>query len=63
MNVNVSDIATTITALIGGETIGQYSTAGRRMNIEMRLVAAQRTRPEDLELLRVHGCLNRLHGY
>ena len=55
VNVNVNDIATTITALIGGTTIGQYSTAGRRMNIEMRLLAGQRTRPEDLELLRVRA--------
>ena len=55
LNVNVSDIATTITALIGGTTIGQYSTAGRRMNIEMRLLANQRTRPEDLQLLSVRS--------
>ena len=55
VNVNVSDIATTITALIGGSTVGQYSTAGRRMNIDMRLVASQRTRPEDLDLLRVRS--------
>lgn len=55
VSVNVSDIATTITALIGGSTIGQYSTAGRRMNIEMRLLAKQRTRPEDLKRLRVRS--------
>jgi hydrophobe/amphiphile efflux-1 (HAE1) family protein len=55
VNVNVSDIATTITALIGGSTVGQYSTAGRRMNIEMRLLAGQRTRPEDLQLLAVRS--------
>jgi multidrug efflux pump subunit AcrB len=55
VNVNVSDIATTITALIGGSTVGQYSTAGRRMNIEMRLIASQRTRPEDLQLLHVRS--------
>jgi hydrophobe/amphiphile efflux-1 (HAE1) family protein len=55
VSVNVSDIASTITALIGGTTVGQYSTAGRRMNIEMRLLATQRTRPEDLELLRVRS--------
>jgi hydrophobe/amphiphile efflux-1 (HAE1) family protein len=55
VNVNVSDIATTITALIGGTTVGQYSTAGRRMNIEMRLRAGQRTRPEDLQLLHVRS--------
>jgi hydrophobe/amphiphile efflux-1 (HAE1) family protein len=55
LNVNVSDIATTVTALIGGSTVGQYSTAGRRMNIEMRLLASERTRPEDLQLLAVRS--------
>ncbi len=55
VNVNVTDIASTVNALIGGLTIGQYSTAGRRMDIRMRLLAAQRTRPEDLELLRVRS--------
>nr|HEX4315968.1 efflux RND transporter permease subunit [Kofleriaceae bacterium] len=55
LNVNVSDIATAITTLMGGQQVGQYSTAGRRMNIDMRLLAGQRTRPEDLALLRVRS--------
>jgi hydrophobe/amphiphile efflux-1 (HAE1) family protein len=53
VNVNVSDIATTVSALVGGVVVGQYSTAGRRMDIRLRLLAKQRTRPEDLSLLRV----------
>ncbi len=53
VNVNVSDIATTVSALVGGVVVGQYSTAGRRMDIRLRLLAAQRVRPEDLSLLRV----------
>jgi hydrophobe/amphiphile efflux-1 (HAE1) family protein len=55
VGVNVSDIADTISALIGGTVIGQYSTAGRRMDIRMRLQANERTRPEDLERLRVRA--------
>ncbi len=55
VNVNVSDIAQTINALIGGTIVGQYSTAGRRMDIRMRLLASQRARPEDLERLRVRS--------
>jgi hydrophobe/amphiphile efflux-1 (HAE1) family protein len=55
LNVNVSDIVTTISTLMGGSTVGQYSTAGRRMNIDMRLLASQRTRPEDLALLDVRS--------
>ena len=55
LDVNVSDIAQTINALIGGSVIGQYSTAGRRMDIRVRLLATQRNRPEDLERLRVRS--------
>jgi multidrug efflux pump subunit AcrB len=40
--------------------IGQYSTAGRRMDIRVRLLASQRTRPEDLELLRVKSTTGNL---
>ncbi len=53
VNANVSDIATTVSALIGGVVVGQYSTAGRRMDIRLRLLERQRVRPEDLGLLRV----------
>jgi multidrug efflux pump len=55
VGVNVSDIATTVSTLVGGTIVGQYSTAGRRMNIDMRLLAGQRTRPEDLDRLRVRA--------
>jgi hydrophobe/amphiphile efflux-1 (HAE1) family protein len=55
VNVNVTDIATTVSALVGGVVVGQYSTAGRRMDIRLRLLAAQRARPEDLSLLRVRA--------
>ena len=55
VGVNVTDIATTVSALIGGSTIGQFSAAGRRMNIEMRMEATHRTRPEDLDLMRVRS--------
>ena len=60
VNVNVTDIATTVNALIGGSVAGQYSTAGRRMDIRMRLLSTQRTRPEDLELLRVRSTTGNL---
>ena len=41
----VSDIATTVSALVGGVIVGQYSTAGRRIDMRMRLLAAQRIAP------------------
>jgi hydrophobe/amphiphile efflux-1 (HAE1) family protein len=55
VGVNVSDIATTVSTLVGGTVVGQYSTAGRRMNMDMRLLASQRARPEDLDRLRVRA--------
>jgi hydrophobe/amphiphile efflux-1 (HAE1) family protein len=55
VGVSVQDIATTVSALVGGVVIGQYSNAGRRMDINLRLTAAQRSRPEDLSLLRVRA--------
>jgi hydrophobe/amphiphile efflux-1 (HAE1) family protein len=60
IGVAVSDIAQTINSLVGGTVIGQYSTAGRRMDIRVRLLAAQRTRPEDLQRLRVRAASGQL---
>ncbi|HEX7602108.1 MAG TPA: efflux RND transporter permease subunit, partial [Polyangiaceae bacterium] len=60
VSVNVQDIATAVSALVGGTVVGQYSTAGRRMDIRLRLLAAQRTRPEDLQLLRVRSTTGNL---
>jgi len=53
LGVSVQDIAQTVSALVGGVVVGQYSNAGRRMDINLRLTATQRSRPEDLNLLRV----------
>ena len=60
VGVQVSDIATTVSALVGGEVIGQYSTGGRRINMNVRVTAPQRSRPESLELMRVRGANNAL---
>jgi multidrug efflux pump subunit AcrB len=51
--VTVQDIATSVSSLVGGVVVGQYSNGGRRMDIRLRLTASQRSRPEDLALLRV----------
>jgi hydrophobe/amphiphile efflux-1 (HAE1) family protein len=53
VTVSMQDIATAVSALIGGVVVGQYSNGGRRMDIRMRLQASQRSRPEDLSLLRL----------
>jgi hydrophobe/amphiphile efflux-1 (HAE1) family protein len=53
LGVSVSDLGTTVSALVGGNTVGKFTTDGRRIDIRMRLLAAQRTRPEDLSLIQV----------
>ncbi len=53
VGVNVQDIATTVSSLVGGVVVGQYSNGGRRMDIRLRLTASQRSRPEDLSALRL----------
>jgi hydrophobe/amphiphile efflux-1 (HAE1) family protein len=55
LGVSVSELGSTVSALVGGNTVGKFSTGGRRVDIRMRLLAAQRSRPEDLSLIRVHG--------
>jgi hydrophobe/amphiphile efflux-1 (HAE1) family protein len=55
LGVSVGDLGNTVSALVGGNTVGKFSTEGRRIDIRMRLLASQRTRPEDLSLIRVHG--------
>jgi multidrug efflux pump subunit AcrB len=53
LGVSAEDVALTINALVGGVRSGKYSTGGRRIDIRTRLLASQRTRPEDLSRLRV----------
>jgi hydrophobe/amphiphile efflux-1 (HAE1) family protein len=53
LGVRVDEVATTVNALVGGVRSGKYSTGGRRIDIRTRLLASQRTRPEDLARLRV----------
>jgi hydrophobe/amphiphile efflux-1 (HAE1) family protein len=53
LGVSMSDLGSTVSALIGGNTVGKYTTGGRRIDIRMRLLAAQRSRPEDLSLVQI----------
>lgn len=53
LGVSVSDLASTVSALVGGNIVGKFSTEGRRIDIRMRLLAAQRSRPEDIGSIRV----------
>lgn len=53
LGVPVQTVATTINALVGGVRVGKYSSGGRRIDVRMRLLADQRSRPEDLSVLKV----------
>jgi multidrug efflux pump len=53
LGIPVEDVALAINALVGGVPIGKYSDGGRRMDVRMRLLADQRSRPEDVARLRV----------
>ncbi|HRI53183.1 MAG TPA: efflux RND transporter permease subunit [Pseudomonadota bacterium] len=55
IGVSVSDLASTVSALVGGNIVGKFSTQGRRIDIRMRLLAAQRSRPEDIGAIRVRA--------
>jgi len=53
LGVSVSDLANTVSALVGGNVVGKFSTEGRRIDMRVRLLAGQRTRPEDIGAIRV----------
>ena len=53
LGIPVEDVATAINALVGGVRVGKYSEGGRRIDVRLRLLAAQRARPEDVVRLRV----------
>jgi len=53
IGVSVDELATTLNSLIGGVRVGKYSSGGRRVDVRLKLLAAQRSRPEDITRLRV----------
>ncbi len=55
VGVSVDDVATTLNALIGGVRVGKFSSGGRRVDVRLKLLASQRTRPEDIARLKVRA--------
>jgi multidrug efflux pump len=57
LGVPIGQVANAIQVSLGGVRAGKFSDDGRRMDIRVRLLADQRTRPEDLDhiLLRTGG--------
>ncbi|MCY1036663.1 efflux RND transporter permease subunit [Corallococcus sp. BB11-1] len=60
VGVPIQAVASTVNALVGGVRVGKYSSGGRRIDVRMRLLANQRSRPEDLSLLKVRTANNTL---
>jgi multidrug efflux pump len=55
LGVSIEDLAVTLNALVGGVRVGKYTSAGRRVDVRLRLLSEQRSRPEDLARLRVRS--------
>jgi multidrug efflux pump len=53
VGVSIDDLAQTMNSLVGGLRVGKYSTGGRRIDVRLKLLASQRTRPEDIARLKV----------
>ncbi|QRK06725.1 efflux RND transporter permease subunit [Archangium violaceum] len=53
LGVSMQDVGSTLNALVGGVRVGRYSTGGRRIDVRLRLLKDQRSRPEDLAMLKV----------
>jgi hydrophobe/amphiphile efflux-1 (HAE1) family protein len=53
LGVSIESVGTTLNALVGGLRVGKYSSGGRRIDVRLRLLADQRSRPEDLSRLKV----------
>ncbi len=55
LGVAIEDVATTLNALVGGVRVGKYSDDGRRFDVRLRLLAEQRTSPEDIARLHLRA--------
>ncbi len=51
LGISIEEIATALNSLVGGVRVGKYSTGGRRVDVRVRLLAHQRSRPEDMQRL------------
>ena len=52
LGVSIEEVATTVSSLVGGVRVGKYSSGGRRVDVRLKLLAGQRSRPDDLGRLR-----------
>jgi multidrug efflux pump subunit AcrB len=55
LGVSMSDLGNTVSALIGGNAVAKFSSEGRRIDMRVRLLAGQRSRPEDVGAIGVRA--------
>ena len=55
LGVSMADIGQTVNAAIGGLRVGKFKDGGRRYDIRVRLLADQRSKPEDIQRLYVRS--------
>ena len=60
LGVSVSDIASSVAALLGGVKIGDYKEGGKRYDVRVRLMERQRLLPEDIKRIYIRGTGGRL---
>jgi hydrophobe/amphiphile efflux-1 (HAE1) family protein len=60
LGVSIQDLATTINALVGGTTVGKYSSAGRRLDVNLRMLLGQRLRQEDIGQIYVRSSTGKM---
>jgi hydrophobe/amphiphile efflux-1 (HAE1) family protein len=60
LGVSIEKVAQTLNAMVGGVRVAKYSTGGRRIDVRLRLLADQRSRPEDITRLRVRNSSGQL---
>jgi multidrug efflux pump len=55
LGISMADIGATVNAAIGGERVGKFKDKGRRYDIRVRLLSAERRRPADIGRLLVRS--------
>ncbi len=53
--IAAGDVATAISALVGGVKVGKFSQDGRRIDMRAQLVRDERLRPEDVAAIRIRS--------
>jgi multidrug efflux pump len=53
LGLSVTEVAQAVNAMVGGARVGKFTSGGRRIDVRVRLLAEQRSRPESLGKLKL----------